>query len=68
LNPTASTQLSANPADAYFPLLDDHTQANSSGVAKVTLTLPGAPGPITVTAEGPYALGHPTVMFNETAN
>jgi hypothetical protein len=41
---------------------------NSSGVAKVTLTLPGAPGPITVTAEGPYALGHPTVTFNETAN
>jgi hypothetical protein len=41
---------------------------NSSGVAKVTLTLPGAPGPITVAAEGPYALGHPTVTFNETAN
>jgi len=41
---------------------------NSSGVAKATLTLPGAPGPVTVTAEGPYALGHPTVTFNETAN
>jgi hypothetical protein len=37
-------------------------------VAKVTLTLPGTPGPVTVTAEGPYGLGHPVVTFNETAN
>jgi Glycoside hydrolase family 44 len=41
---------------------------DGSGVAKVTLTLPGAPGPVTVTAEGSYGLGHPTVTFNETAN
>ena len=41
---------------------------DGSGVARVTLTLPGAPGLVTVTAEGPYGLGHPTVTFNETAN
>jgi Glycoside hydrolase family 44 len=41
---------------------------NSSGVASVALTLPATAGPVTVTAEGPYALGHPTITFNETAN
>lgn len=43
---------------------------NGSGVASVTLTLPGAAGPVTVHAEGPYGLGHPVVPsdFNETAN
>ena len=41
---------------------------NSSGVASVTLTLPATAGPVTVTAEGPYGLGHPTATFNETAN
>ena len=41
---------------------------DSTGVARVTLTLPGAPGPVTVTAEGPYGLGHPVATFNETAN
>ena len=42
---------------------------DSSGVAKVTLNLPGSPGPVTVTAEGPYGLGHPLVApFTETAN
>ena len=35
---------------------------NSSGVASVTLTL-GAAGPVNVTAEGPYGLGHPTANF-----
>jgi hypothetical protein len=40
---------------------------NSSGQASVTLTLPGAPGTVTVTAEGPYGLGHPVVTFTETA-
>ena len=41
---------------------------NSSGVASVTLTLPGTPGGVTVTAQGPYGLGHPTApAFNETA-
>jgi hypothetical protein len=40
---------------------------NSSGVASVTLTLPGTPGTVQVTAEGPYALGHPIVTFTETA-
>ena len=40
---------------------------NSSGVASVTLTLPGTPGTAQVTAEGQYALGHPVVTFTETA-
>jgi hypothetical protein len=40
---------------------------NSSGVATVTLTLPGTAGAVTVLAEGPYALGHPEIAFTETA-
>jgi hypothetical protein len=41
---------------------------NDSGVAKVTLTLPATTGPVTVTAQGPYGLGHPVVTpFTETA-
>jgi hypothetical protein len=40
---------------------------NNSGQASVTLTLPSAPGPVTVTADGPYGLGHPVVTFTETA-
>jgi hypothetical protein len=41
---------------------------NSSGVASVTLTLPATAGPVTVTAEGPYGLGHPVATFTETVN
>src|SRR5271165_4702094 len=41
---------------------------NSSGVASVTLTLPGTAGTVHVTAEGQYGLGHPTATFTETAN
>jgi fibronectin type 3 domain-containing protein len=40
---------------------------NSSGVASVTLTLPSS-GTVTVTAEGPYGLGHPVATFTETVN
>lgn len=40
---------------------------NTSGVASVTLTLPSTTGTVTVTAEGPYGLGHPVVTFTETA-
>ncbi len=41
---------------------------NSSGVASVTLTLPSTAGNVTVTAEGPYGLGHPVApSFTETA-
>jgi hypothetical protein len=40
---------------------------NSSGVASVTLTLPSSAGTVTVTAEGPYGLGHPMATFTETA-
>jgi hypothetical protein len=42
--------------------------SNSSGVALVTLTLPGTAGTVHVTAEGQYGLGHPTATFTETAN
>jgi hypothetical protein len=43
---------------------------NSSGVASVTLTLPSTAETVTVTAEGPYGLGHPVLPnpgFTETA-
>jgi hypothetical protein len=41
---------------------------NISGVTPaVTLTLPSTTGPVTVTAEGPYGLGHPVATFTETA-
>ena len=40
---------------------------DNSGIASVTLTLPGAPGQVHVTAEGPYGLGHPVESFTETA-
>ena len=41
---------------------------NSSGVVSVTLTLPATAGVVTVTAEGPYGLGHPAAAsFTETA-
>ncbi len=41
---------------------------NSSGVASVVLTLPLTTGPVHVTAEGPYGLGHPVATFTETSN
>ena len=41
---------------------------NSSGVATVTLTLPASTGQVNVTAEGPFALGHPIVTFTEISN
>lgn len=42
---------------------------NSSGVASVTLTLSSTAETVTVTAEGPYGLGHPVVTpaFTETS-
>jgi hypothetical protein len=41
---------------------------NSSGVASVTLTLPSTAEGVTVTAEGPYGLGHPVApAFTETS-
>jgi len=41
---------------------------NSSGVASVTLTLPTTTGVVTVTADGPYGLGHPEVTLTEASN
>lgn len=40
---------------------------NSSGVASVTLTLPDSSVTVQVTAEGPYALGHPVADFTATS-
>jgi len=40
---------------------------NSSGVASVTLTLPGTAQNVQVQAAAPFALGNATVTFNETA-
>jgi hypothetical protein len=42
---------------------------NSSGVASVKLTLPSTAETVTVTAEGPYGLGHPVLPsdFTETS-
>jgi hypothetical protein len=41
---------------------------NSSGVASVTMTLPGTSGSVQVSAAGPHDLGHPMVTFTETAH
>ena len=38
-----------------------------TGKASVVLTLPSSPGTVHVKAEGQYALGHPAVVFTETA-
>jgi hypothetical protein len=43
-------------------------QTNASGVASVTLTLPAAKGPVTITATDMFALGGLTVSFTATAN
>lgn len=40
---------------------------DSTGKASVVLTLPSTAGSVRVTAEGQYALGHPTATFTETA-
>jgi glycosyl hydrolase family 44 len=41
---------------------------NNSGVTPgIILTLPTTAEPVTVTAEGPYGLGHPVATFNETS-
>ena len=38
------------------------------GMPRVTLTLPIGTGKVTVTAEGPWPLGHPVATFTETSN
>jgi Glycoside hydrolase family 44 len=40
---------------------------DSTGKASVVLTLPSTAGSVRVTAEGQYALGHPSATFTETA-
>lgn len=40
---------------------------DATGKASVTLTLPAGAQGVTVTAEGPYGLGHPIATFSETS-
>jgi Glycoside hydrolase family 44 len=40
---------------------------NNAGAASVTLTLPSTAQVVTITAEGPYGLGHPQLTFTETS-
>jgi hypothetical protein len=59
-------------ADIYFTtdggtLSSSIVTTDTNGNAAVTLTLPSSPGPVHVTAQGPYGLGHPVVVFSETA-
>ena len=59
-------------ADIYFTtdggtLSSSVVTTDTNGNAAVTLTLPSSPGPVHVTAQGPYGLGHPVVVFTETA-
>jgi hypothetical protein len=42
-------------------------KTDAAGAATVTLTLPVGAQSVTVTAEGPYGLGHPVITFNETS-
>jgi len=80
LTPPAGTTFTAGGASVLFTTsagsLSNGTTSgtsviattNSSGVASVTLTLPSATGPVTVTAQDQAALGGSTVTFAETAN
>jgi glycosyl hydrolase family 44/fibronectin type III domain protein len=59
-------------ADIYFTtdggtLSSSIVTTDTNGNAAVTLTLPSSPGPVHVTAQGPFGLGHPLVVFSETA-
>jgi hypothetical protein len=60
---TSSGTLSNGPASGSKII----ATTNGSGVALVTLTLPSSAQTVTVSAEGPYGLGHPTVTFSEIA-
>ncbi len=42
-------------------------KADANGVANVTFTFPATSGTAHVTVEGPYALGHPVITFNEVS-
>lgn len=62
---------SATGADVLFTtslgtLSSRTVTTSSSGIAAVVLTLPSSAGPVHVTAEGPYGLGHPKVTFTVT--
>jgi hypothetical protein len=72
LVPGQSGAASAVGADIFFTtdagsLNNRIVTTDANGKASVVLTLPGSPGPVHVTAEGPIPLGHPVVTFTETA-
>jgi hypothetical protein len=48
------------------PGLRQIAKAGADGVASVQLTLPANAAAVHVTAEGPYAYGHPVIQFAET--
>jgi hypothetical protein len=71
LNPAQSGG-SASGATVFFTatagtLSSRIVTTDSTGKASVILTLPLTAQKVQVTAEGPYALGHPQVTFTETA-
>ena len=71
LNPGSSGG-SASGATVFFTtsagtLSSRLVDTDSTGKASVVLTLPSTAETVHVTAEGQYALGHPSVTFTETA-
>ncbi len=73
LAPGKSGGTSGTGADIFFStdsgtLSSRMVTTDASGTAAIVLTLPGSPGTVHVTAEGPFGLGHPVVTFTETAN
>jgi len=71
LNPSSSGG-SASGATVFFTttagtLASRIVDTDSTGKASVVLTLPSKAETVHVTAEGQYALGHPTATFTETA-
>lgn len=72
LTPGQSGGTSGTGADILFTtdagtLSSRMVTTDATGNAAVVLTLPGGPGTVHVTAEGPYGLGHPVATFTETS-
>jgi hypothetical protein len=55
------------PVTSTSSTMQQIAMADSSGHATVTLTLPASGTQVSVTAEGPYALGHPVLPLTITA-
>ncbi len=69
----AGTSAGSNQAaDIYFTsdggtLSSSIVTTDTNGNAAVTLTLPSSHGPVHLTAQGPFGLGHPAAVFSEAA-